>query len=117
MSADARLLIAYERMAALTAPVCGVDCGKLAKYRCCSPEYCEMAKEWSTERYGVTLDETGHETLPFMGPTGCSIAPHFRPLCTLHTCDVNSLGFKKHDQKWTDAYFKLRNEIEQLEPA
>lgn len=36
--------------------------------------------------YGVELKDTGHPALPFMGEGGCTVAPHLRPLCSLHVC-------------------------------
>lgn len=83
-------------------------------HSCCSPEYCEMAEDIA-RRQGVELARTGHPTLLFMSLTGCTVPPHLRPLCTLHTCAVNSLGFKPGDPVWTTRYFKLRNLIEQRE--
>jgi hypothetical protein len=50
-----------------------------------------------------------------MGPTGCVVPPHLRPICTVHTCEINGVGVKKGDPKWTEAYFKLRGEIEEEE--
>lgn len=60
---------------------------------------------------------TGHDKLAYMGPEGCTVPPYLRPLCTLHTCDVGSYGFKADDPngEWTDDYFTLRNEIGELE--
>lgn len=74
-----------------------------------------MARSIAKEQWGIELEETGHPTLPFMSATGCTVDPHLRPNCTLHTCDINGLGFKRGDQKWTDRYFKLRAKIEKLE--
>ena len=50
-----------------------------------------------------------------MGPNGCTVPPHLRPTCTIHTCEINSVGCKKGDTKWTDKYFELREEIEIIE--
>jgi hypothetical protein len=33
----------------------------------------------------------------------------------MHTCQINSLGFKPGDEKWTRKYFCLRAKIERLE--
>lgn len=73
--------------------------------------YCAITRDYAAEQ-GVQLVETGHPTLPFMGPNGCTIEPHLRPLCTLHTCAINSFGFKPDDMAWTERYFKLREAIE-----
>ena len=71
-----------------------------------------MAEEFSKEQGEQLLPAMQHSTLKFMGAYGCVVAPHLRPLCTLHTCDINGLGFKKGDLKWTKKYFKLREQIE-----
>jgi len=110
-----RLIDLYQQMSNLTAPVCGIDCGKFSEFRCCSPEYCEMAMEHASKSWGMILASTGHSKLALMGPLGCVAAPHLRPMCTLHTCDVNSIGCRKNDSMWTRKYFKLRGQIERLE--
>ena len=71
-----------------------------------------MSKEWAAAS-GVTLVPTGHPTLPFMGPNGCTVEPHLRPLCTMHTCAINAFGFKPDDPEWTVKYFVLRELIEE----
>lgn len=102
-------------MATLSAP----ECAKCRiPHSCCAPEYCKAAAEHAENEWGVTLSPTGHPTLDFMGwdgekSTGCTIAPHLRPMCTLHTCEVNSLGFKRGDATWTENYFALREKIEE----
>lgn len=68
------------------------------------------------QEFGVTLTPGNHPTLPFMvDGVGCTVPPYLRVLCTLHTCEVNSLGFKRGDEPWTRKYFKLRNQIERAE--
>jgi hypothetical protein len=84
---------------------------------CCSPEYCEMAQTWAREEHGIELKVTDHPSLPLMGPLGCTAAPYLRPACTLHTCQVNGLGFKPGDDAWTREYFRLRDNIESIEVA
>jgi len=74
-----------------------------------------MAIEIALEEYGVRLERTSHPILPLMGEKGCVAPPHTRPLCTLHTCSVNSLGVKIDDVEWTDKYYILRNKIEMSE--
>ena len=61
----------------------------------------------------VVLTPTDHPRLKFMSPTGCVVPPHLRPLCTLHTCDVNGRGFKPNDPAWTARYFALREQLEE----
>ena len=64
---------------------------------------------------GVKLEPGWHPTLPFMGPTGCTVAPHLRPICTAHTCEVNEHGRKHGDDAWTNRYYDLLEEIGLIE--
>lgn len=106
-----KLIDLYQQMYELTRP----ECDKCRAPRsCCSPEYCDLAEEVAAER-GVQLIATKHPTLKFMGANGCIVPPHLRQLCTVHTCDIGNLGFKKHDAAWTKRYFQLRSEIDVLE--
>lgn len=106
-----RLIRLYQEMSDLTAPECANVCA--VPHSCCSPEYCEMAADLAAEQ-GVSLLRTDHPTLAFMGPSGCVVPPYLRPLCTFHTCAIASLGFKPGDPAWTERYFKLREEIEEI---
>lgn len=104
---------AYEEMAELTLPKCQ-GC-KPRAYSCCDKLFgCEVARDIAIEMWGVTLKETGHPTLPFMGESGCTIEPYLRPHCTLHTCKINALGADP-DLEWAEKYFKLRDYIDDLE--
>lgn len=114
--AKARLVALYQEMYELTVPECASSCP--VPRSCCSPEYCESTIRYAKEYWGTTLTPTGHDRLPLMGPTGCTAAPHLRPMCTLHTCDINSFGLKmrpKPDVKWSHRYFQIRADIERLE--
>lgn len=97
--------------------------GECAKCRvprsCCSPEYCEMAAQWAKDEYGIELVRTNHPRLPFMGyangeSIGCTVAPHLRPLCTLHVCSINSIG-TSGNKAWDDRYFNLLDRLMRLE--
>lgn len=108
----------YAQMAALTVPECEKTCR--AKFSCCSQEYCEAAITHAKENWGVILIPVNGKSitgkpLPLMGQDGCTAPPHLRPLCTLHTCEINSLGCKKGDPNWTRKYFTLRSKIEAAE--
>lgn len=110
-----RLVDLYTQIADMTASKCA---GKGARAcnrprSCCSPEYCAMTIEWAKSRHDVTLTETGHETLPLMGPAGCIAAPHLRPWCALHVCSLG-LGIVGSESE-NDRYWKLRNEVSLLE--
>lgn len=65
------------------------------------------------EFFGVSLEETGHPTLPFMGPGGCTVAPHLRPVCSVHTCGIGSFG-SSGDTAWDQRYWELRGEADDL---
>jgi len=113
-SIDEKLVILFQSMYEMTNP----ECAKCRAPRsCCDAMYCHCAEEVAREEWGVDVTplKTDHPTLPFMGPTGCVLEPHLRPLCTLHTCDINSIGLKKGDPEWTNKYFKLREQIDELE--
>lgn len=83
--------------------------------RCCSPEYCDLTIQYAKDIWNIDLEVTGHEYLPLMGPDGCIVEPHLRPICTVHDCLINSLGFDPEDGKWTKKYFRLRRQIDKLE--
>lgn len=108
-----KLVDLYQQMYELTKPEC--DACRLP-HSCCSPEYCHLAMKRAAD-FGISLTPTGHDKLPLMGAAGCVAPPHLRPLCTLHTCDMSGLGFKRDDPlgKWNDDYFKLRDEINEIE--
>lgn len=106
----------YRQMADHTVNECD-NC--LCPHSCCAPEHCEMTRQFALKEWGVTLKPTGHERLPFMGPDGCTVEPYLRPICTVHTCDINAVGFKKGkdgpDFEWTERYFEIRGKIEEME--
>lgn len=102
----------YQEMAELTLPKCK-ECR--CPLSCCSTEYCHMAISYAAEN-GVTLTPTGvNPMLPLMGNDGCVAPPHLRPLCTLHVCSINNLGFDPKDRAFTKKYFQIRRLIEKEE--
>ena len=106
----------YQEMADLTRPECSGSCA--LPHSCCHARHCADTIQWAQERWGVTLVPTGHPTLPLMGEGGCVAAPHLRPICTVHTCDIASMGFKRlpqPDPQWTRQYFRLRGRIDRAE--
>jgi len=94
----------------LTRPECGRCRVPLS---CCDEMYCQMAIEYAKNEWGVELKTTDHPKLPLMGPTGCTAAPHLRPICTVHTCQINSVG-TSGNAEWDQKYFTLREQIEEL---
>ena len=107
-----QLVILYQQMYEHTKDECAHSCR--VPHSCCTPFDCEMTANYA-DTLGITLQPTGHPKLPFMGPTGCVVPPHLRPDCTLHTCAINSLGFKPDDLGWTRKYFQIRSSIHVIE--
>jgi hypothetical protein len=118
----------YQQMSDLTAPECANECWK--PHSCCEPMYCEFTIQHAADKWGVKLEPTGHPTLPLMGPTGCTAAPHLRPICTIHTCAIQAFGvrFKSEpdtpnidrrviDEEWTADYFRLRDALNEAEES
>ena len=119
---DAKLIKLYAEMSALTAPECASVCR--CPHSCCSEEHCEETILWAKKRWGVDLNpkrtagqDTRGRPLPLLGPTGCVADPHLRPICTVHTCEINGIGCKRGDPAWTAKYFKLRDKLERLETS
>jgi len=114
MSVEDQLIILFQKMSEMTSP----ECAKCRNpHSCCDALYCQCAEIYAKDEWGVDLTplKTDHPKLPFMGSDGCVVPPHLRPLCTMYTCDINSLGIKKGDPVWTEKYFTLREEIDDLE--
>lgn len=114
--APPKLVQLYKDMAELTAPECAHTCR--VPFSCCDEFACHITKEYALEKYGVTLKEypASPRGAYFLdGDKGCTVPPHMRPHCTLHTCQINGLGFKPGDAKWTRRYFKLRGQLNELE--
>lgn len=95
----------YAEMAALTRQ----QCGQCLTY-CCNDYYCEQTAKYATSM-GVTLQRTDHPKIPFLGPDGCIVPPHLRPICSVHICE--KLLWK--DRQFSKKYFKLRDRICLLE--
>jgi hypothetical protein len=117
---ETKLIELYEKMYRLTLPECKSGCR--APLSCCSPDYCDLALEWARDEWSIDLKPFSYirpslkeKGLPFMDKTGCVVAPHLRPLCTLHVCCIESLGCHPKSMTWTNKYFKLRDEINELE--
>lgn len=97
----------WKQMQELTAERCQKTC-KLGLGACCDGNsyLCELALE-DMQKSGEPLPASVRDS------TGrCQISPHFRPLCTLHQCDICGLGFAPDDPNWTQRYFDLRIELE-----
>jgi len=100
----------FQQISDLTLPECRSTCK--IPYSCCSPEYCLMAIDYAKDKWKVILTPTKHPKLPLMGKNGCIAEPYLRPLCSIHTCEINSIGIKKNDPEWTKKYFELREKLQ-----
>ena len=109
-----RLITLYAELGTHTEAECaGTRCRR--PLSCCAPMYCDLAMDFAREYWGVELEPTWHPTLPLMGPNGCTVAPHLRPICTAHTCEINEHGCKRGDPAWTERYYELQEEIALIE--
>lgn len=71
-----------------------------------------MALDYAADQ-GVALTPIEGASMLFLGPAGCIVPPHLRPLCTRHTCSMNSLG-TLGDAEQDAKYFQLCDQIDQL---
>lgn len=119
MADHSKLIELYQRMAEHTAPRCGSDrCRPYKPGGCCSREYCQMALEFARDERGVDLTPLWDENspgAPFSRGGPCVVAPHLRPVCTMHVCVINNLGYDWSDPNWSDRYFELREQIDEVE--
>ena len=117
-AARERLIKAYAEMGELTNKLCTTKCKLVAfdskgGHRCCGRIYCEEAKRYAKEVWNEEPLETGHPELIYMGPSGCTLAPHLRPLCTMQVCcELEIMGGNPEAGK---RYFELRSKINKLE--
>lgn len=103
----------YQEMADMTKPECG-KCN--LPHSCCDEMYCDIAEKTAAER-GITLKRlNNHPNKPFFldKDNNCIVPPHLRSMCTFHTCKINNMG-TSGDPEWDEKYFKLREEIDNLE--
>ena len=113
MPRDPKLIPLMQEVADFTRPECA-RCPE--PFSCCEAMYCEIARYHAKEYWNVDLVDTGHATLPFMGEEGCVVAPHLRPMCTMHTCRFHREG-TSGDPEWDRKFVKLKDRVEQLERA
>jgi len=109
----ARLIGHYAQLGALTARECSGQCARPRS--CCEEKYCAFAIDFAKARWQVELQPTWHPALPLMGDDGCTAAPHLRPICTAHTCEICEHGEKRGDAAWTARYYEIMNAIAEIE--
>lgn len=92
----------FAQLAEHTRPACA-SCR--VPYACCSAQQCQATARMAREDLGTDLAHlvTDHPTLPFMGPDGCVVAPHLRPICAVHVC-----GQHLTQDAWSARYWDLR---------
>lgn len=111
---DPEVIRLAQEMADHTRPRCGgktcYPSGVSQKNNCCEKIYCDIAEEYAT-MHSVEVPKPGPVDLPYMGAEGCVMPPHLRLVCTVHDCQINSLGLDPTDPEWTEKYFDLRNDL------
>lgn len=112
-SLRARLVALYAELSAHTEPECSGKCAK--PFSCCAEKYCGFAMAFAQEQWNVKLVPTSNAQLPLMGSSGCTAAPHLRPMCTAHTCEICAYDQKRGDEAWTARYYELMEAISELE--
>lgn len=108
-----RLVALYAELAAHTEPECSGRCER--PRTCCEERYCTIAMEFAKTQWHVDLTPTWHPTIPLMGDDGCTAAPHLRPVCTAHTCEMCNHGTKRGDPVWTARYNDIMRAIDEIE--
>jgi len=99
----------FEQMHQHTLPECA-KC--ITPYSCCQKQYCDLALKYTKDVYKIDLtDQIVNDKVPFLSPTGCVLPPHYKPICSIHTCEISSFGQKRGDPEWTEKYYELRTRI------
>lgn len=109
----AQLVALYAQLAAHTEPECSGRCARPRS--CCEERYCSIAIEFARSHWQVELQTTWHPVLPLMGDDGCTVAPHLRPICAAHTCEICTHGVKRGDAVWTQRYYEITQAIADIE--
>lgn len=104
----------YAELAALTRIECAGHCAR--PQTCCEERYCAAAIDFAKSHWQIELQPTWHAALPLMGDDGCTAAPHLRPICSAHTCEICAYGAKRGDARWTERYYSLLSAIAEIEP-
>lgn len=114
-----KLILLYQELHELTEPVCANQHGDGCRVprSCCEDIVCLQMIDDAKRHWDVTLEPTGHDRYSLMGPEGCIAKPHERGLCVMHVCCINNLGYKPGDPEWTEHYFVLREQIEEIQWA
>src|SRR5688572_16912475 len=65
-------------------------------FHCCSRTSCNHSRWWARTAWDVELQKQQDGELPFLAPSGCSVAPHLRPVCSVFVCDASRMPPKYH---------------------
>ena len=101
----------WQEMADLTLEKCKEHCHDLGS--CCNADDCGITEDYAKSQ-GVTLERIPDSKIPFLRDGKCIVPPHLRPCCSLHQCKISGMGFDAKDPKWTNRYFKLREQLDKL---
>lgn len=97
-----------------TKKVCGSGACRFGQWGCCDSAFCD-AVDRSLVRRNIVISQPGLHGLPFMGPEGCVVPAHLRPLCSLYSCntvDVSRLpveGVSEEEaERFEQTYWRAR---------
>ena len=98
------LIDMYREMSDIAHAICAT-CDP--PHHCCELAGCDQARFWAKWMYDVDLQET-NGPLPFLTHTGCTVAPHHRPICAMFFCHAR-------EKDLPPRFFELRQKIVSLE--
>jgi len=92
----------------LTGAKCG-ECGKerfCVKHRCCDQVFCNTVEEHLRAQGRPSPKKPHYGGIPYMGGSGCVVAPEDRFFCTAYVCD-HHFEDKEFRKKWIDLVRKI----------
>jgi hypothetical protein len=100
----------WEEMAQLTHEKCIQKCHNIGA--CCNAITCGFVIDYAVS-LGIVLAPTKNKNVPLLDENNrCIAPPHLRPLCSIHQCDISSVGTCVEDPSWTKKYFKIREKLD-----
>ncbi len=113
---DCKLINLYSQMSDLTNPKCAECKLNATPFACCNKTACEITLNHARDVWGIDIRNNYNAgwKVPFLDLHGCRIPPHLRPHCTKYTCAISAFGHDA-DPEWTKKYFKLQEQINELE--
>jgi len=108
------LVSMYAELASITAKACAARNGCLndgKRGMCCEEEICLMVRSRAAD-WGVELDGDP----PYNSDGPCRVPPHLRPICSVHQCEIASIGvFRNLSEEDQRRYWGLREETDLIE--